>query len=188
MDNLIANYTTTTGRIGRQQWWIGSIILAVIYVIISFLILPLIGLGMPNAGAISAAGNDPNAVTNLIMGSMRAAGWGAVILTLIFAFPIYALGVKRRHDRNNAGLDFLVYIVLLIVLNLMQALGLAFNTSNIGGTVVPTPSVLYSVLGFVMLVYAIYILVVCGFLKGTTGPNQYGPDPLMVQGGRERLA
>ena len=28
------------------------------------------------------------------------------------------------------------------------------------------------------LSYAIYILVVVGFLKGTAGPNSYGPDPL----------
>ena len=34
------------------------------------------------------------------------------------------------------------------------------------------------VVGIVFLVYAIYMLVQLGFLKGTPGPNSYGPDPL----------
>ena len=27
-------------------------------------------------------------------------------------------------------------------------------------------------------IFALYLLVVMGFLRGTPGPNQYGPDPL----------
>lgn len=37
---------------------------------------------------------------------------------------------------------------------------------------------LSGLLGIILLVYAIYLLVVLGFLKGTAGPNNYGPDPL----------
>jgi len=33
-------------------------------------------------------------------------------------------------------------------------------------------------LGIIVGIYAIYLLVVLGFLKGTSGPNNYGPDPL----------
>jgi uncharacterized membrane protein YhaH (DUF805 family) len=33
-------------------------------------------------------------------------------------------------------------------------------------------------LSLVVGVFAIYLLVVLGFLRGTVGPNQYGPDPL----------
>jgi uncharacterized membrane protein YhaH (DUF805 family) len=47
-----------------------------------------------------------------------------------------------------------------------------------GGIPMATPTMVFSVLGLVMLVYSIYMLVVLGFLKGTAGPNQYGPDPL----------
>ncbi|MFT6862889.1 MAG: uncharacterized membrane protein YhaH (DUF805 family), partial [Akkermansiaceae bacterium] len=32
---------------------------------------------------------------------------------------------------------------------------------------------------FIPLVGGIWALVECGFLSGTPGPNQYGPDPLV---------
>lgn len=33
-------------------------------------------------------------------------------------------------------------------------------------------------IGFVPCIGWIWALIECGFLKGTTGPNNYGPDPL----------
>ena len=34
------------------------------------------------------------------------------------------------------------------------------------------------IVGLILFIYAIYILVVLGFQKGTAGPNTYGADPL----------
>jgi uncharacterized membrane protein YhaH (DUF805 family) len=31
---------------------------------------------------------------------------------------------------------------------------------------------------FVPIIGAIWLLVECGFLRGTEGPNNYGPDPI----------
>ena len=31
---------------------------------------------------------------------------------------------------------------------------------------------------FVPVIGSLWYLIECGFLKGTTGPNNYGPDPL----------
>ena len=60
MDNIVANFTSLDGRIGRQSWWIGVVILIVINIVISFLILPLVGISMmPNFAALMA---DPNNV------------------------------------------------------------------------------------------------------------------------------
>jgi uncharacterized membrane protein YhaH (DUF805 family) len=36
----------------------------------------------------------------------------------------------------------------------------------------------WALLAFVPIIGGIWTLVECGFLKGTAGPNQYGPDPL----------
>lgn len=33
---------------------------------------------------------------------------------------------------------------------------------------------------FVPVIGGLWYLIECGFLKGTTGPNTYGPDPLMA--------
>lgn len=69
-------------------------------------------------------------------------------------------------------------MVVLAISFLLQAFGMAYTMTDIGGMQVPAPSMLYSIVGVVTLVYGIYMLVVCGFLRGTPGPNQYGPDPL----------
>jgi uncharacterized membrane protein YhaH (DUF805 family) len=174
-----ALYFTTEGRIGRQQWWIGAIILGVASALVSFLVLPLVGLGGPDMARIMAAANDPAAVGALITSSMQTAAWGSLILILVTAYPMYCLSVKRRHDRNNNGMDIIAYLALAVVLILLQALGLGFTSTDIGGVVVPTPTGLYSIVGAISGIFAIYLLVVLGFLKGTTGDNAYGPDPLL---------
>lgn len=178
MDNIVALYATTEGRIPRKTFWLGILGIVVVNLVISFLIFPLVGLGMPSAEAIVAAQSDPAALSALMSGAMQASGWGSLILFVIFAYPMYAIYLKRRHDRDNNGLDAIIFLGVIAVTLLMQALGFAYTVTDVGGVSIPTPSMIFSILGIVMLVYSIYMLVVCGFLRGTAGPNQYGPDPL----------
>lgn len=178
MDNIVALYTTTDGRISRKSWWLGIVGIIVVNIVISLLIFPFVGLGGPSAQAIMDASADPAALSALVNGAMQTSGWASLILFLIFAFPMYALHIKRRHDRDNNGLDAIIFIALTAVVLLSQALGLAYTMGDVGGVTVPVPTMLYSVLGVILFVYGIYMLVVLGFLKGTPGANQYGPDPL----------
>jgi len=72
-----------------------------------------------------------------------------------------AVGIKRLHDRDMSGWWLLVFYLLPAVLDgIGRALG------------VP---VIFSLAGSVVSIWA---LVVLGFLRGTNGANQYGPDPL----------
>jgi uncharacterized membrane protein YhaH (DUF805 family) len=178
MDNIVGLFTSTTGRISRKSWWLGVVIIIVLNLIITFLILPMVGLSGPSAQAIMDAAQDPTKLAAVMSSGMQAAGWGSLVLFVIFAYPQYALGVKRRHDKDNNGIDVLIFLALEAVLFLVQALGLGYTIGDAGGMAVPVPSMIYSILGLVFLVYAIYMLVVLGFLRGTAGPNQYGPDPL----------
>lgn len=178
MDTILALYTKTDGRIGRKQWWLGTLGLVAVNLVISMLIFPLIGLGMPNMAQIAASADDPAATAALISGGMQAASWGNLILFLIFAYPIYALSVKRRHDKDNGGLDLLIYLGLTVLMLLIQALGFGYTTVDVGGVPTPVPTWITGVMGAVVGIMGIYMLVVLGFLKGTSGPNQYGPDPL----------
>jgi uncharacterized membrane protein YhaH (DUF805 family) len=157
MDNLMSLYTTTDGRIGRQQWWIGVIVLVVINIAITIVLGLVFGL----------------------WNNMQVAAWVSTILFLIFAYPIYALYVKRRHDRDNNGLDALIFMAILVVQFVLQALGISVSPQEIPnvGTVM-MPNIIGQVIGVITLVYGIYMLVVMGFLRGTVGPNQYGPDPV----------
>ncbi len=171
-------YLRTNGRISRKTWWIGAIILGVAFAILSLLVLPIVGLGMPNAEQLAASINDATQIGPALLGAIQASALGSLVLYLLSAYPFYCLSIKRRHDRNNAGIDVIVYLAGGILLSLMQALGLAFTVGEVAGMVIPLPTLIFSVLGGALGLFGIYMIVVLGFLKGTAGPNAYGPDPL----------
>lgn len=189
MDNIVGLYTTTEGRISRKTWWLGIVILIVVNIAISLLILPLAGISMmPNFAAMMTPDGtvDSAAVSQTIIEGMQRAGWASLILFLIFAYPLYALGLKRRHDKDNNGLDLQIYMGATALLFLIQALGIGFDTMVVGEITIPTPSMWLGILNFAVGIFALYMLVVLGFLRGTAGPNQYGPDP--VAGGAPAAA
>src|SRR5690606_10172238 len=155
MDQIKYLLTTTSGRIGRQQWWIGVVALIVVSIIAS-LILGLISFGNPVVMA-----------------------WLAVLLNLALLYPSYCLGLKRRHDRDSDGKDLLILLVGSVVLHLVQAVGIGIDWVDVGtGVIMPVPSMWLGLINLAFGMFAIYMLVQLGFLKGTTGPNSYGPDPL----------
>ena len=86
MDSIVSLLTTTEGRIGRQQWWIGIVVLIVVSIVAS-IILSIISFGNPTIFA-----------------------WLAVVLNLALIWPSYCLGIKRRHDRDNNGMDVKILI------------------------------------------------------------------------------
>ena len=140
MDDLKLLLTTTTGRIGRQRWWIGTLAIIVISII---------------AGIV---------INIISFGSATVVAWLGVLLNLVMIYPSYCIGIKRRHDRDNDGKDLVALIAASVVVNLLTALGL--------------DGFIMTVIQIAMLVFAIYMIVQLGVLKGTEGPNSYGPDPL----------
>jgi uncharacterized membrane protein YhaH (DUF805 family) len=173
-----ALYLSTEGRISRQTWWIGAIILAVINVVVTLVLLPLVGMGMPDMGKLAAAGSDAAAISAAVGAAVQGAAWGSLVIFIILAYPAYCLSVKRRHDKNNAGRDVIIYFAVSFILVLIQALGFGYTMGDVGGVPLPQPSMLYMLVGIVGGVFGLYMLVVLGFLKGTSGANDFGPDPL----------
>ncbi len=90
--------------------------------------------------------------------------WAGFALNLLTTLPLLLITVKRRHDRGNSGADAGVILILNLLLSLISAAG--WSTG-----------VVQWLIGFDTLAY-LYLFVVSGCLKGTVGPNQYGPDPL----------
>lgn len=90
-----------------------------------------------------------------------------IILSLATLYPSFALIIKRLHDRNKSGWWSLVFYIPSILSNIV-------NATMPGGT-------LAMICGLLGLIAAIWLLVEVGFLKGTDGPNDYGPDPLAGQ-------
>lgn len=154
MDNIKALLTTTDGRIGRQQWWIGIVVLIVISILASIVL------------SILSFGN----------GTVMA--WFGVLINLALIWPSYCVGIKRRHDRDNNGTDLKILIAGSVLLNLLTATGIGSSMTDMGGVMMPVPSIWLGALNLIFAIFAIYMLVQLGFLKGTAGPNNYGPDPL----------
>jgi len=159
MNNLVGNFTGMDGRINRQAWWIGVVVLIVVAIALNFILGAILGGGMPSIEQLM----DPA----VMAAYAQKQGWISLIIGLITAYPYIALSVKRRHDRDNNGYDAIGLIVFSLVWSLVQALGFVGSTNPV-----------YMIVSVIFLIYAIYILVQLGFLKGTAGPNSYGPDPL----------
>lgn len=153
MDKLKVLYTTTDGRLSRKEWWIGVVGLIIASIVLS-IILGMVGLG-------------------------GASGWGQLIAYVILFYPGWCIGIKRRQDRDNNATDFKVLMGLSGLLTLLQAFGIGVTMTDMGnGIVMPAPDMWMSVLYLLLGIFGIYMLVQLGFLRGTPGPNSYGPDPL----------
>jgi uncharacterized membrane protein YhaH (DUF805 family) len=75
----------------------------------------------------------------------------------------------------------MVFYAIVIVLDLLQALGLGYTTLEVAsGVSMPVPSMPLTIINMLVGIYGIYLLVVLGFLRGTPGANAYGPDPTGV--------
>ena len=73
-----------------------------------------------------------------------------------------AIGIKRLHDRDKGGWWLLLFYV---VPGLLGGIGMAT-----GGW--------HWLFGLPSYAISLWALIEFGVLRGTTGPNQYGPDPL----------
>jgi len=102
----------------------------------------------------------------------RAAAIALLVLQLVLLYPGYAVGAKRFQDRNKAG----ILALILPVIGLLSQLSAVFGLSGD----VAAPSTLSYVFMLATAAVAIWYLIDLGILKGTTGPNQYGPYPLGV--------
>jgi len=87
-------------------------------------------------------------------------------MTIALLLPQISVFVRRLHDTNRTGWWALIFYVVLIGL-FFAALAAYFNANfSLGGA-------------FVLSIVAICIwVIVLLAMKGTAGPNRYGPDPV----------
>lgn len=151
--DLRALFLSNTGRISRRTWWIGTLILALASAVLNILLLSL---GLPGA-----------------------ARWGVLLVYILICYPALNLGLKRRHDREHAGQDYIVLLAGSVIFTILQTLGIGYTEVDLGnGFVGMSPDTVMSVAQLVFALFGLYMLVQLGFLRGTQGVNSYGPDPL----------
>jgi uncharacterized membrane protein YhaH (DUF805 family) len=101
----------------------------------------------------------------LLTGDMSQLGVAFLILPLAYIPLLWiglAISAKRLHDRNKSAWWLVLFY---LVPGILQAVG-----DQIEGVGI--------VLTLAGLAISIWALIELGFLRGTVGPNQYGPDPL----------
>ena len=139
-----------TGRINRGKYWLAALIYMAAWT--TFIACSLVWLGGLN-------------IDNLL----SFAGAGLMIWLIGFILFIagtwsgLAVGIKRLHDRDKSGWWILLFWLGPSILGSWPA------ATDIGGGFM---------LSLAAAAIAIWAFVELGCLRGSPGPNQYGPDPL----------
>lgn len=105
-------------------------------------------------------------VTLIAMGLMFALHGmiGMVLMGIIYVVMIVsgiAVGIKRLHDCDKSGWWLLVFYLLP---GLLSAAAMSMDDS-----------IILNLLSFAVSIWGLLQL---GFLRGTIGPNRFGPDPI----------
>lgn len=155
MDKMLYLYTSFNGRLNRQPFWLASIGLFLLALVLSVVVI------LPLASISAQLGKAVN-----------------FVLSVAILYPVCALGVKRLKDRNKPLWLMAVFIAPSLLFQVLDLLGLATQSVSIQGQAIAAPTLLGSAIGLIGLIVGIWGLITLGFKKGTTGPNPYGPDPL----------
>jgi uncharacterized membrane protein YhaH (DUF805 family) len=138
------------GRINRGKYWLAALIYMAVWT--TFIAVSLVWLGGLNIdNLLSFAGA---ALLIWLIG---------LILFIAGAWSGLAVGVKRLHDRDKSG-----WWILLFWL----------GPGILGSWPTAAPDFGGFILALAAGALGIWAFVELGCLRGTPGPNQYGPDPL----------
>lgn len=135
------------GRLRRRDFWIGLMLLLLVEIVLVF-VFP---------GIMRPTGPTEIELATLWL-ALAILVWGSA-----------ALIVKRLHDRGKSALWYPLFGLAPAI---CYQLGVVYS-SNISNVLSPAQEGLW-LLGLILWMWA---LVELGFMKGTEGPNRYGPDP-----------
>jgi uncharacterized membrane protein YhaH (DUF805 family) len=150
----ICSFCNLRGRIGRKTFWIASIIVVVVELVIATV---------------------ATAITRKFLN--EAAGHAAAdIVMFLFLLPQFVIAVKRAHDRNISTWIVSAWLVLLATTNLLDFFGWLPTRINLN-VFAPTNLLLFAYTMIAGVVSLALLIELC-FRRGTNGSNRYGPDPL----------
>ncbi len=149
------------GRMRRRDFWLWSLGFVIFVVVCEMIAHQLWGSGTFKDD-LKFKGMPSNGFQYVLCVLPILTNWTGVC--------IYA---KRWHDRNRSGwlaaIGPAIYVPQVFFehfLDLIDGFPLRFAAGAI-----------QSGLGFVAIIYGVWVLIDCGILDGTPGPNRYGPSP-----------
>ena len=164
----LKRYAEFSGRSRRQEFWMYFLLLTIIW-LIGFIAMMAMGVGAMSMAGVNADGSPR---VGGLMGMFASFGifllvFGIIWLALLV--PTIAVQVRRLHDTNRSGWWLWIYWGPMLLGYLMSIAGAANQSAGMamfGG--------LLSLLSLIGLI----VLIVFYCLPGTSGPNNYGADPL----------
>ena len=153
------------GRINRGKYWLALVAWFVVWIvaILAFLVGGLAILGANLTDGSLPSPQDTTAFLHLIR-DYGVLSLIILIFVVISWLSALAIAIKRLHDRDRSGWWILLFY---------------FGPAVLAGAQASTDEELASlILGVGAFVISIWCLVELGFLRGSSGPNRFGPDPL----------
>lgn len=144
----VKKYAQFSGRAPRAEYWWFYLFVVIAYIVAVFV--------------------------DSAMGSSLLGPYGILtaILWLCAIVPSLAVGVRRLHDTNRTGWWMLAPIVPYIIALAMIGPALLNPEDAAGMASIGFAGILMLIAGVLGIVLFIFTL-----LRGTTGTNNYGPDP-----------
>ncbi len=146
-------FLSVDGRISRKPYWLG-----VLGVVVASLAL------QATAATLGLYAFRYGAAERVQVQSVN------LVIALLLAYPSAAIIVKRLHDRDRTGWWVALIYGPTPAAPLLDLVGIA-------GTFDKSSPISIALI-LVNFVFGVWFFVELGFLKGTQGPNLYGPDPL----------
>lgn len=158
---MMQNFFSFQGRLNRKPYWLRALLLVFLFAV-AVVVLAFAG---------ASLGLGQSAIFLLIP------------LYLLILIVVLSLAVRRLHDRNKSGWWLMVFYVLPMILGGVAAyMSFPADLSSLGDPNAVPPAISLNPISIVLQLasfgLSIWGLIEMGFLKGTTGDNQYGPDPL----------
>ncbi len=160
------------GRISRWKWWLGIFILTGVIAAASIAGAIVVTNFMARYPEVQQHANDPEWFNSKeaepLIGKLLLWIIGPALALSLAMWSALALSVKRLHDRGLSSWLILVVVLPFFGAAAAPSLKDAFNLGDnvpVIALLLLTASAIWSVLQF-------------GILRGETGPNRHGPDPL----------
>ena len=160
LTNLLFSFK---GRINRKPWWLATIAAG----LAASVVTAIIKIAARSSGqtALDPVTNqvEPTAIFGVLVG----------VIGLVNLWVAFALSAKRLHDRDRTGWWLILQLLILILAVILVVVTIAVPQEQ--------GAVWYALAGAACLavfVISVWLFVQIGFLRGSQGPNRFGPDPL----------
>jgi uncharacterized membrane protein YhaH (DUF805 family) len=157
------------GRINRAKYWL-AVLIILCWMMFVLMLLAAVGYFLGIGGrrlAIDIIGISASFQFGDDIPSSKAGLFPQIVtfpMTLVFAWNYVAASIKRLHDRNRSGWWMLPFVA---------APGLYSQCEHR-----LDDSYAAALVGLAVFIVFIWGYVEMCFLRGTSGPNRFGPDPL----------